>query len=292
MNGRAVRPTYVSDAIVVDEVGLESGVYGRYRLRSSYQPIFERLGRLLVPVAVEGLISPHLAGRAGPAAAVLRRDPGQRQAVHREHVPGAASAQSSQHRRRAAGALFQLRSQGQRRSREVAERDPLHGAPAGRDRARSKAPGLRDHRSGGARIRACSRPLPPRCAAMGSGWRSTISAPNIRRWRRIGLIRPDIVKVDGAWFRTLCREPAAIRLFATVVAGFRQSGAKVLIEGIEEPAHLANAIAAGADLFQGFLLGRPALVGTRFRRDAAAACREARRRSERARAVWLIDQRR
>jgi EAL domain-containing protein (putative c-di-GMP-specific phosphodiesterase class I) len=34
------------------------------------------------------------------------------------------------------------------------------------------------------------------------------------------------------------------------------------VEGIETPHHLKVAVEAGADLFQGFLLGRPALAGT------------------------------
>ncbi len=62
---RLERRRNVGDAIFADEIGIEYGVHGEYRLRSAYQPIFAPLGRCLHAVAVEGLIEPHRAGRAG-----------------------------------------------------------------------------------------------------------------------------------------------------------------------------------------------------------------------------------
>ena len=73
------RMASILEAIIVDEVGIESGGYGKYRLRSSYQPVFERTGEVLRPVAVEGMISPYLAGQPLPLAdffADLRRRTG------------------------------------------------------------------------------------------------------------------------------------------------------------------------------------------------------------------------
>ena len=67
--------------------------------------------------------------------------------------------------------------------------------------------------------------------------------------------------MDGPWFRKLCREPTAIRLLASLVAGFRQRGTTVLIGGIELPVQLRYALFCGAELYQGYFLARPSLVG-------------------------------
>ena len=53
----------VGNAIQVDEVGIEYGIHGEFRLRSAYQPIFAPRGRFLHAVAVEALIDQHRAGR-------------------------------------------------------------------------------------------------------------------------------------------------------------------------------------------------------------------------------------
>ncbi|TIP96392.1 MAG: EAL domain-containing protein, partial [Mesorhizobium sp.] len=58
MTGRPDRRRNVGEAIFADEVGIEYGVYGAFRLRSAYQPIFAPRGRFLKAVAVEGLIEP------------------------------------------------------------------------------------------------------------------------------------------------------------------------------------------------------------------------------------------
>ncbi len=63
MSGRPDRRRDVADAIFADEVGIEYGVYGAFRLRSAYQPIFTPRSGTLAAVAVEGLIEPHRAGR-------------------------------------------------------------------------------------------------------------------------------------------------------------------------------------------------------------------------------------
>jgi EAL domain-containing protein (putative c-di-GMP-specific phosphodiesterase class I) len=79
---------------------------------------------------------------------------------------------------------------------------------------------------------------------------------------RVRMLEPDIVKIDGGWFAELCRHAAAERLFRPLLCLLHDQGAKVLVEGIEEPRHLDVALEAGADLLQGFLLARPALTGT------------------------------
>jgi len=83
-------------------------------------------------------------------------------------------------------------------------------------------------------------------------------------FERVGLFKPDIVKIDGAWFRRLCEDESTARLFGPIAATFRHLGSKVLVEGIETAAQLRVAVEGKVDLLQGFLLARPALAGTIF----------------------------
>lgn len=56
-----LHPEQILDAIHVDEVGLETGLYGDYRLRTVYHPIFLREGRETAsPWGVEGRVQPML----------------------------------------------------------------------------------------------------------------------------------------------------------------------------------------------------------------------------------------
>jgi EAL domain-containing protein (putative c-di-GMP-specific phosphodiesterase class I) len=81
---------------------------------------------------------------------------------------------------------------------------------------------------------------------------------------RVDLIEPDFIKIDGAWFRRVVNAPGAARLLANLFRGFQRGGAKVLVEGVETSDQLRAAIDAGADCVQGFLLGRPQVVGSEF----------------------------
>jgi EAL domain-containing protein (putative c-di-GMP-specific phosphodiesterase class I) len=257
----------VADAIFADEIGLEYGIYGPFRLRSAYQPIFQPRGRQLVPVAVEALIEPHVAGNAMPAA---------------DFFAGIAAADRlfienmcrtlHLHNFRNVGAegvdLFfnydpRINDDPLRALAEIRfmayhlEEYDLHprmlvceiteeGAPdAGVLRALVHE--LRRH---GIRIAVDD---------FGAGHSTD---------ERLRLVEPDIVKIDGPWFAQLCGNAAAGRLFASLVALLHERGAKVLVEGIEEPVQLRVALDSGADLLQGFLLGRPALAGSIFHGEA------------------------
>ena len=269
MNGGPVPPSLIGAAILVDEVGLESGVYGEYRLRSAYQPIFERRGPLLFPIAVEGLVSPRLAGEAiapdlffgGVAAddrlfveAICRaielrnhRNIGAQLDLWFRYDPRAnpdfveyLRATSSM-----AGRLPQAGLDPQRLVCQIAEADILD------------LPGQ-------SRLAARMRGLGTRMAVDGFGTGES-------SLERIGQIRPDIVRMDGEWFRKLCRESTAIKLLAALISGFRQRGTKILIGGIENAAQLGHALACSADFLQGSFLARPALVGTVFQETPLSA---------------------
>src|SRR4051812_3716705 len=61
MTGRRERRRDIGEAIFADEVGIEYGVYGAFRLKTAYQPIFAPRGDTLAAVAVEALIEPQRA---------------------------------------------------------------------------------------------------------------------------------------------------------------------------------------------------------------------------------------
>lgn len=79
---------------------------------------------------------------------------------------------------------------------------------------------------------------------------------------RVQIVEPDVIKFDGAFFRRVITEPAALKLLERLVDGFKRGGAMVVFEGLETPAQLIAAIETGGDAFQGYLLGRPELAGT------------------------------
>ncbi len=258
-------PQIVGDAILVDEVGLESGVYGRYRLRSAYQPIFESRGPLLLPVAVEGVAAPHLAGEAIDPARFLDGVPTRdrrlveavcRALTLRNHrnigVPGLelwlrydphADPDFALFLRETsfmAGRLSVVGIDPQLLVCEIAEPEEID-------------PLLQ------ARLAGEMHALGTRIAI--DGFRAgEVSLGEMAR------LRPDIVRLEGC-FREICGEPTAIRLLASLVSRFRQRGVRVLIAGIEGPAELGQALACGADLLQGRYLASPMLVGTVFREE-------------------------
>ena len=269
MTGGTVPPSLVGNAILVDEVGLESGVYGQYHLRSAIQPIFERRGAHLVPVAAEGLVSPHLAGEAIEPHRFFDGVPaGDRllveavcRAIHlRNHRNTGAEeldlwfrydpranrdyAEFLRESSLMAGRLPQAAFDPQRLVCQIAEADMLD--PPGQ-----------------ARLAAGMRGLGTRIAIDGFGTGES-------SLERIGQITPDFIRMDGPWFRKLCRESTAIKLLASLISGFRQRGTKIVIAGIEDAAQLGHALACRADLLQGSFLARPALVGTVFDRTPLA----------------------
>lgn len=69
-------------------------------------------------------------------------------------------------------------------------------------------------------------------------------------------LAPDVVKLDMALV-TQRANPERAGIMAAVMAHSERTGAVVLAEGIETQAHLDQALALGATLGQGWLLGRP-----------------------------------
>ena len=257
------RMASILEAIIVDEVGIESGGYGKCCLRSSYQPVFERAGDVLRPVAVEGAISPYLAGQLLPLADLFVDLPPQDRRfieqmcrilkVRNHRNIGADGLQlyvdcdlpaDAESGAIAAEILFMVEQLGD------VGLDPrlmictISEATAQDQAALSKlATELRSHGFG---------------IAIGD------FGPGQWTEEQADTLQPDIFRIDGAWFRKICREATTVRLFEAVMSQLRERGGKTLISGIEDQAQFDVALRAGADFLQGSYLAAPALVGTVF----------------------------
>jgi EAL domain-containing protein (putative c-di-GMP-specific phosphodiesterase class I) len=262
MTTRPDRRRNVVEAIFADEIGIRFGVYDAFRLWSAYQPIFAPQGRTLTPVAVEGLIEPHRAGRSTAPA------------VFFESVPPADRLFVETMCRMLHLANF--RNIGVDGLALFFNYDPLINGHLGRALAEIR---LMTRHLGDLDL----EPAMLVCEITEQAADDHVLASIVREMRRDGiriaiddfgtghsteeridLLAPDIVKIDGTWFAEFCRHAAAERFFRPLVSMLHDRGAKVLVEGIEQATHLRVALDGGVDLLQGYHLARPALAGTVF----------------------------
>ncbi|TGP19191.1 MULTISPECIES: EAL domain-containing protein [unclassified Mesorhizobium] len=262
MTARPDRRRDVAEAIFADEIGLQFGVYGEFRLWSAYQPIFAPQGRTLKAVAVEALIEPRRV--ATPVAPQVFFDS--------VAAPDRLFVETMCRRLH----LGNYRNIGVDGLTLFFNYDPMINDHLGRALAE---------------IRLMTRhlvdfglsPAMLVCEITEQAADEHVLACLVREMRRdgiqiaiddfgtghstearIGLLSPDIVKIDGGWFAEFCRHAAAERFFRPLVSMLHDRGAKVLVEGIEQATHLRVALDGGVDLLQGFHLARPALAGTIF----------------------------
>jgi EAL domain-containing protein (putative c-di-GMP-specific phosphodiesterase class I) len=251
------------DALVTDEVGICIARLGPFRVKTAYQPIWRHRDGMLLPEAVEALARPFLDGRPiSPIDFFAEISPHERfrtecvcRALHLHNhvnigVPSIVLFFNYDPRVNGDGeqAISQLNYMAERLANvgidirllvcEITETDALD-------------------RNTFVRLAAEIRRLGMRLAIddFGAG-HSTLG--------RVQIVEPDVIKFDGAFFRRVIEEPAALSLLSRLVDGFKRGGAQIVFEGLETPRQLLAALDAGGDLFQGFLLGRPALAGTPF----------------------------
>ncbi len=262
MTGKPERRRSVAEAIFADEIGLQFGIYGDFRLWSAYQPIFAPQGRELRAVAVEALIEPRRAARSVTPAVFFDGVPqsdrlfvetmcrmlhlGNYRNIGAEGLTLFFNYNPTinDHLGRA---LAEIRLM----ARHLSDFDLQPGLlvceiteQAADDRVLTSL--VREMRRSGFHIAIDD---------FGTGHSTE---------ERINLLAPDIVKIDGTWFAEFCRHAAAERFFRPLVSMLHDRGARVLVEGIEQARHLRVALDGGVDLLQGFHLARPALAGTIF----------------------------
>jgi len=93
---------------------------------------------------------------------------------------------------------------------------------------------------------------------------------------RIPLFRPDVIKIDRSLVTGVDADFYKQETFKSLVNLSRRIGALVVAEGIETEAEAVTALELGADLLQGFFLGRPSAAATFDRGgfERAAGCVE------------------
>lgn len=77
---------------------------------------------------------------------------------------------------------------------------------------------------------------------------------NIERYL---MLRPDIIKIDRNLFGKKHKHKMVKDLLHSLIAGFRENGVSVLMEGLETEDELMSAIELEASMMQGFALSKP-----------------------------------
>jgi EAL domain-containing protein (putative c-di-GMP-specific phosphodiesterase class I) len=253
--------------IVVDEIGIVVGVYGDWRIKAAYRPVFARAGEGFRPVAVEGSMRSFVFGREVDER-MFRR------AVPPRDRPIIAALQ-------AVLCMRNLEQTGVAQLKLLLEAEFAQAVSAAKARAGAR----------GLAMEARRADLEPaqvvvqlsRFAALGSAV-ATVALDSLRaRGICIALEEngdgiafnglppgsfPDVVTVDGNWFRSIARQRSTVQLFGTLVRGYQTRGATVLVQGIGNAAELRVALQAGADWLSGPLLAPAALAGAIFPDEA------------------------
>lgn len=247
-------------SLFVDEIGIEIGVYGDFRLQSSYAPVFARREDVLKPVAVQGALTPFRSGE-------------------RVSLQLFIGAVAPQHRLLVAilGSLLHVRN--------------FHHICA--DWLDLLVDGALPAGDGAGLLNAFDLAVPQGCEDAGIcaeqvilGLRGIEQIPQdvvleaCNAWKARGLrllldepeidhgmitrIMPEFIRLDPNWFGERIRTPEAARLVGAAVRGMQAGGTKVLAPAIDNRRRLAAALAAGVDLLQGEFLGSSSLVGVDF----------------------------
>jgi EAL domain-containing protein (putative c-di-GMP-specific phosphodiesterase class I) len=76
--------------------------------------------------------------------------------------------------------------------------------------------------------------------------------------RHILDLRPDVIKLDMSLTRDIDSDPARRALAAALISFAHQTGSHIVAEGVETRGELEQLRKLGAEMAQGYLLGRPA----------------------------------
>lgn len=263
MTDRASNPQDLERALVVDEVGIETGIYGKYRLKTAHQPIFRRKGAELVPFGVEARVSPFREGSTVAPAEFFEETPQSDRAFVEAlcrtlHLRNHRNVGIDEPGRFELYLTIDPRHEGWeipgRAARSIARFAGEAGIPAAMIICEILDAAALDTET---------------LAALTSGLRGHGMRVSIAEFRvgqsaieRVTQIEPDVIKIDGAWFPEVQESSETAQLFPAVINAFQGFGAKLLVQGIETPAELEAALEAGADYLQGMLLCPPALAGS------------------------------
>lgn len=253
------------NAVFADEVGLAYAVENGTHLSTSFQPIFRAQGQELLPFAVEARLAPRRGGTQIPAgdylASLNADDAGRIDAICRTlHIRNHANlgvgdplAWSLYFTEGAAGAPARS-----------ASADAAFFAETARLAGEAGLAGTQVIcELAGAAEMDVERLGSLALAARQSGIRIAIAAFRADRdaIEQVSRIEPDVIKIDGAWFRAVHDRTETASLFPAVMTAYKGTGATLLVQGIETGAELAAALDAGADWLQGNFLAEALPAG-------------------------------
>ncbi|WP_265517089.1 EAL domain-containing protein [Nitratireductor luteus] len=251
----------VLDATLIDEVGIETGLYGRFHIRTTYQPIMRNDGEWLEPCGIDGQARPFREGRAVGARTFFDEAPD-------EDRPFVETLCRSLH-------LGNYINVGVDGLDLYFSSDPYEEGDVG-ILVRQVEAALRQYEGMGvepgtlvckvafAQDTGILRELGTEMRRLGVAIAVDDFGMTQSTLERMRALDPEIVKFDGEWFRRISDAATAVRLLALLVNALQREGRKVLIEGIETSQQLRAALETGADYLQGYLLGMPSFAGTLF----------------------------
>lgn len=258
--GAVTVPGAPAGSIIADEIGLETGFHGAYRLKSFYQPVFRVSGESLEPEALDACAKPMLDGQPVETEMFLLSVAPERERQVRTlcsllHIGNC-------HQMREDGLSLHLGFETERQS----DADAMSHLAFMLARLAQTGVAPQALVCG---FRAAPDPLTEVSERLletmrSSGVRLSVDGfgPGQSALERVEKLRPEIVKIDGGWFRRIAPVAPARRLLAKLVEGLKRQGASVLVKGVETPSQLEAALDAGADLVQGDLLARRAMAGS------------------------------
>jgi EAL domain-containing protein (putative c-di-GMP-specific phosphodiesterase class I) len=249
---------FPADRILVDEAGIESAIWGAFRLKSAYQTIFRRDGEMLLPFAAEAHTFVQLHGSAVPAALFeLTREKRSLlgrigRAIHVGNLQNVAAGLE----------LFlpldadafgepldeEIEALGQRLAENAIEPAQLSfilraHAEVAEELLAGFAAAMR-----GQGMRICLEETGP-----------VFSAPSL-----LAALAPEFFRVGADRLKMLAREPQVQRMVRSMFSSLTERGIDTLVTGIDGSDDLVAALNAGAACFQGSLLAEPRLAGTLF----------------------------
>ncbi len=249
-------------ALVCDEIGIETALYRDYRLNSAFQLIYRHDDASLIPCMSDAAAAPFI-GRRRLDFVQFLSDAGNEQRTYLSTLLTTLHLRNFWHIGVDEPGDFRL----------FLPVDPLHGGHRDVERAAAEIAEICDHAEaprenvvchvnthGVADRRTChafARALAEHDLGVSIGAHRG-SAPDLDGAAQI---RPEFVRIDVASLRSVGRGGARARLFSAGLHSLRELGCSLLVCGIETPDDLDLALKAGAGHLQGGLLGAQKLAG-------------------------------
>ncbi|WP_349365401.1 MAG: EAL domain-containing protein [Nitratireductor rhodophyticola] len=258
MPGRSASPA--CGALIADEIGLETGVYGVYRLRSLYQPVFRISSGRLIPEGLEASVLP-----------LVDFTP-----VKPEVLFSSVDDAAEEELQSLCNLMHignHLHTGQESLSLHLPFGPALLRGPKALDYLALAFARLAETAVSPRSLVFCVSGTGPDDKEISSRFIETIRSAGVRIavdgfgaqpdvLETVDRVQPDIVNVDGSWFRRVANITSAVRLMRQMAENLQRSGIKVSIKGLEDPVHLLAAMSIGADLVQGDLLARPMEAGS------------------------------